>query len=225
MTEAEWLTCCDPEPMLTVVQGQFDERKVRVFAVACCRRIWDVLSDVSRDAVNVAERYAFCHIERGSLEAAYNRALSVRAIAPCFHAPSAAFWAASPNIMTAPHGSGASRRPINWIVSAVAHTRAALATEQQGFRADPWAAAEARERRELANILRGIAGSPFRPATPYSQTIIALARALRSGSDCAFALHDALLESGHAELAEHFREPKELHPEGCWAMDLIVGKV
>jgi hypothetical protein len=33
------------------------------------------------------------------------------------------------------------------------------------------------------------------------------------GQDCAFALHDALLEAGHAELAEHFREGKS-HPKG-----------
>jgi hypothetical protein len=35
-------------------------------------------------------------------------------------------------------------------------------------------------------------------------------------------LHDALLEAGHAELAEAFREP--MHPKGCWALDLILGK-
>jgi hypothetical protein len=44
-----------------------------------------------------------------------------------------------------------------------------------------------------------------------------------AGEACHFALHDALLEAGHPELAEHFREEKD-HPKGCWVVDLIVGK-
>jgi len=53
--------------------------------------------------------------------------------------------------------------------------------------------------------------------------VVQLAESLYAGQDCAFALHDALLEAGHAELAEHFREEKS-HPKGCWVVDLILGK-
>jgi hypothetical protein len=56
-----------------------------------------------------------------------------------------------------------------------------------------------------------------------SSTVTQLAESLYAGEDCAFALHDALLEAGHAELAQHFREEK-WHPKGCWALDLILGK-
>ncbi len=35
---------------------------------------------------------------------------------------------------------------------------------------------------------------------------------------------DALLEAGHPELAEHFRDAKEWHPKGCWVVDLLLGK-
>jgi hypothetical protein len=52
---------------------------------------------------------------------------------------------------------------------------------------------------------------------------VQLADSLYEGQDCAFALHDALLEAGHAELAEHFREEKA-HPKGCWVVDMILGK-
>jgi hypothetical protein len=42
-----------------------------------------------------------------------------------------------------------------------------------------------------------------------------------AGEDRSFALHDALLEAGHAELADHFRAKD--HPKGCWVLDLILG--
>jgi hypothetical protein len=79
------------------------------------------------------------------------------------------------------------------------------------------------ERVEQAKLLREIAGNPFRPLMPREPlplTVVQLAESLYAGEDCAFALHDALLEAGHTELAEHFREPK--HPKGCWALDLIL---
>jgi hypothetical protein len=75
-------------------------------------------------------------------------------------------------------------------------------------------------------LFRHIMGNPFRPypAPPsWPSTVVQLAESLYAGQDCAFALHDALLEAGHAELAEHFREEKS-HPKGCWAMDVILGK-
>ena len=59
--------------------------------------------------------------------------------------------------------------------------------------------------------------------TRQAPTVVQLAESLYAGQDCAFALHDALLEAGHAELAEHFREERS-HPKGCWVVDLILGK-
>ena len=69
MTEAEWLACTDPQEMhdflwvkasdgLKRNEGR-GQRMMRLFAVACCRRIWHLLIDKrSREAVEVAERYA-----------------------------------------------------------------------------------------------------------------------------------------------------------------------
>ena len=54
-------------------------------------------------------------------------------------------------------------------------------------------------------------------------TVVQLADALYNGQDCGFALHDALLEAGHPDLAEHFPQEQH-HPKGCWGVDLLLGK-
>jgi hypothetical protein len=76
-----------------------------------------------------------------------------------------------------------------------------------------------------AALLRHVVGNPFQRKVAIgllSSAISTLADALYTGEPCHYALHDALLEAGHADLAAHFREP--YHPKGCWALDLILGK-
>lgn len=59
MTEAEWSACTNAHELLAVVWGRADERSRRLFIVACCRRIDDLLVDErSRRAVEVASRRA-----------------------------------------------------------------------------------------------------------------------------------------------------------------------
>jgi hypothetical protein len=80
------------------------------------------------------------------------------------------------------------------------------------------------ERQQQARLLRHLVGNPFRPCPvpPYwPSAILQLAEAVYWGEDAAFALHDALLEAGHGELAEHFRQ-ESWHPKGCWVVDLVL---
>jgi hypothetical protein len=81
------------------------------------------------------------------------------------------------------------------------------------------------EQAAQVSLVHHIFGNPFRPAAldrRPARPIPALAEALYAGDNCAFALHDALLDAGHADLALHFSAHN--HPRGCWALDLLLGK-
>jgi hypothetical protein len=57
--ETAWLACTDPDAMLRFLRGRVSERKLRLFACACIRRIWTLLpDDRCRQAVQVIERCA-----------------------------------------------------------------------------------------------------------------------------------------------------------------------
>src|SRR5262245_38159676 len=59
MNESEWLTCFDPSPMFFCIENVASQRKLRLLAVACCRRVWECLpEEPSRKALAVLERYA-----------------------------------------------------------------------------------------------------------------------------------------------------------------------
>lgn len=59
MTEKDWLESTDPTPMLECVRGKMSERKLRLFAVGCCRRVWGLIKDEHfRSAVLAAELFA-----------------------------------------------------------------------------------------------------------------------------------------------------------------------
>jgi hypothetical protein len=59
MTEAEWLECSDPVPLLEFLRGKASDRKLRLFACACCQRpYFQVALKAYREAVEAAQREA-----------------------------------------------------------------------------------------------------------------------------------------------------------------------
>jgi hypothetical protein len=45
VTEEQWLACDNPRAMLAFLWGKAGDRRFRLFQVACCRRVWDLLPD------------------------------------------------------------------------------------------------------------------------------------------------------------------------------------
>src|SRR5437660_72109 len=69
MTERDWLACTEPTPMVEFVRGKVSDRKLRLFAVACCRRGRSILrSRTTLAALEALEAYADGLITRKAME-------------------------------------------------------------------------------------------------------------------------------------------------------------
>jgi hypothetical protein len=59
VTETQWMRSQDLGAMLNALGGEVSDSKLRLFACACCRLIWDVIdTDLHRRAVEYAEWFA-----------------------------------------------------------------------------------------------------------------------------------------------------------------------
>jgi hypothetical protein len=217
MTEAEWLGCTDPQKMLEFLRGKAGDRPFRLFAVACCRRLWGLLVDErSRAALAAAERCAEDAASREELSAALDQAEAV---------------------VLLPDGqldlALIERRAANVVAVACTDDAYIAASESAGYAASLADALEARP--PQADLLRCIFGNPFRPSLPLPSAVLAwndaTVRRIAVGiyDDRAFdhlpILADALLDAGceNADLLGHLRGPGP-HVRGCWAVDLLLGK-
>jgi hypothetical protein len=223
MTEAEWLGCKTPERLFAHFCARTNQRKRRLFVCACCRRVWHIFrAEGLRQVIEMSELSADGRASAVDLQTAVNRAERLT--------PSS--WrdtlVSSPQML-----SNALRIALNSTVDNIgANQLSELANliyvaVQQDYTVwnswFDWGAAP----REQAALIRHLMAIPFRPPPTeisLDHTVRQLAEAIYSGESCTFALHDALLDTGHAELAAHFRDPAEWHPKGCWALDLILGK-
>jgi hypothetical protein len=210
MTKAEWLACDDPAPMLDSLRGKASQRKLRLFACACVRRVEHLLETyLSRQALEVAERYA-----DGSADDHQRRkARQVMNYRGGGEAHWQAFQACERCVSDA-HGAE--------IAGEVSRLTAAH---------PDWG-----EQRHQCDLLRDIFGpAPFRRLPRLNPawlaweggTVPKLAASIydERAFDRLPILADALEEAGcdAAELLTHLRWPGP-HVRGCWALDLVLGK-
>ena len=196
--------------MLLSLGDRATERKVRLFACACCRLIWPMIDDPSaRSAVEEAERFADGFATQDQLAAAY------RLAAPVITAANKAALTTSESPFT----------------SSVAIDSITAARDAVSFSsADPESAFDVENGRQL-NLLHCIFGNPFRPVTldPNWKTSTVLALAQGIYDERAFErlpiLADALQDAGcdNEEMLAHCRGDGP-HARGCWVVDLVLGK-
>lgn len=205
--ETLWLRSNSPKDMLDLLTGKFtpSDRKLRLFSCACCRHDWRFLIDQrSQRAVEVAEKYADGLAGEAEREEAQSAAAGVRQVAGI-----PAQWTAVTVARTAAEQT----------IEAATHAARSLATEGDEYNFEKWQ----REMIWQCDLLRHIMGNPFSPYPApdhWPADVVRLAEAQYNGEDCSFALHDALLEAGHPDLAAHIRREKS-HPRGCWVLDLL----
>jgi hypothetical protein len=221
MTEAEWLACEDPAPMIEFLRGKVSERKLRLFCCACCRRVWHHLGRGRRRAVEIAERCA----------------------------DGVAGWWGSlwGEFLSLPLGNwqqesgGPQRAAVHVAVSAWPGGRrpdpVAAATQVAQLTAadDPTAAVS------QAALLREVVGPlPFRVRWAWQRrgvavqpdwltsTVGTLASQMYESRNFGAMpiLADALQDAGcdNDEVLNHCRDERATHVRGCWVVDLVLGK-
>lgn len=152
MTDQEqtWLMSVNPAEMLPLLGWGPDDRKLRLFAIACCRRVWSLLPESAKHAVDVAERFAAGRADRNALTLA-NQAVAVLRTDGTYNP------AARAAVMA---GSVWGER----VLADGAARNATLALHESR----PWTGAEAAEMKAQAGLLRCIFGNPFRPVVVRS---------------------------------------------------------
>jgi hypothetical protein len=250
VNEQEWAVCDNPDEMLNFLQGTgcASERKLRLFAVACCRRIWHLMTDdrsrrivvVSElDADGKATEQECIHAFGGALEAWGESGLNI----------TDERWFLEPGPPMTPEEITA--------LAMHAANIAALRLDQHSssFNPEHVAAKAARaihfidyrnspERPLQCALLRDIFGPlPFRPIPPLLPSvktwddgiIVKLAtaiyeeRTLPEGTLDSLrlgVLADALEEAGVSDpdIIGHLRHQGAVHTRGCYVIDWLLGK-
>jgi hypothetical protein len=233
MTEAEWLACHDQWQMLEVPAVARSERKLRLIACLCCRRIWHVIpAPEARRCVEVAEEYADGLVGREELRSAIADSMAACEKLP---RPLGPGQADAINAVSRVHRSGPAGRDPSLGLAAVAWaTVEALRTRRPD---EPKDELEVRHLKLLraeagrqCDLFREVFGNPFRPAdfAPWrTSTAVALARQMYEARDFSAMpiLADALQDAGCTDddVLDHCRGPGP-HVRGCWVLDLVLGK-
>src|SRR5262245_1248022 len=215
MTEAEWLASTEVRKLLFYLRGsgRASDRRLRLFAVSCCRRLWHLLADDPiRRAILVVERHTDEQADDRELAEARQAAMAAQGR-----------WPPWPTMAQMNAGT-----------AAVACTAGPFAAAKQAS----WDVEGALRAEAVTDLLHGLFANAFRPValdpTWRTAEVMALAtaayeeRILPAGTldrDRLAVLADALEDAGcdNADILAHLRGPGP-HVRGCWVLDLLLGK-
>ncbi len=220
MTDQEWLSGDDPQQMLQFLGAIPTDRKLRLFAVACCSRCADILADPRHSRlVTVVELLA------DNLTTTDAR----RDARDCLFASNYALWAATQEdaFASALRGSQDIALHVSQggydLVGSSASLEEKLAAVDTEYQKESIAQVE---------LLRDIFGNPFSPVafSPSWRTTDVMLLAQGIYDEKAFdrmpiladALHDAGCDSD--DILNHCRDTTATHVRGCWVVDLVLGK-
>jgi hypothetical protein len=214
MTDAEWLTCSDPLPMLSFLFGRpVDECSTEDLASARKKLLLDCA----------------CYSRLGRLVPLYGRLWQA-------HAEKAA-EGEYPKDLLGSEGEDADCELL-WALNRVTEEeaerlRALLDVWTLCYNRDGTAPPFHPERAAQAALVRDIYGNPFRPVTldpscaaPAVTTVACAIYEANAFDYCMDRLIEALQEAGCSskEILDHCREPGP-HVRGCWVVDLLLGKL
>lgn len=242
MNESEWMQAEAPNLMLEHLDQTISPRKLRLFGVACCRRIWDLITeDKCRRAVVLAERLAD---GRGSWDEATHLKDDLKNLylllneQMCSEDKKAQvkLWCIGATQNTLQHDEAyLNSLPIAPgepdLIRVFQCASSAIAYQHVEHVSDPLPAVYFFETRAQANLLREVLGNPFEnfrlDRNCLNEKMLKFAEEIYEDSafqripDLGKMLKDAgcknegLLEHCHRSIG---------HVRGCWAIDRILGK-
>lgn len=229
MNKEEWRKEIDVSLMIPSILDRGD-RKLRLFAVACCREYWDRLKNKHKKAVEVAEKYAdgLCSVEE--LREQHRKMESANSTG-LFFALEELTYNRRILLSDCTRSIASDMTGLYWIRNWITEEAAARHSEEN----ERTEAAFVRARRKQSLIIKDIYRHPLaasETADPQwlqwnDKTVLHLAESMYDTREFLYMpiLADALEESGcvDQEILEHCRKPQE-HWKGCWVVDLLLGK-
>jgi hypothetical protein len=202
--EADWLTDSDPFVMLQLIEGKVSQRKLRLFACACVRRLLSPTDNGPiQQILSISEQFADGLVDVTLLDRAHNQPVPIATRSENLRE---ALLLGSAIATASPEALGAAR-----LTSEYGNRINSLFPDQ--------------EKHEQADLLREICGNPFQDfvlptAIPFP--ILQLAEKVYLGQTPHSSLQAPLLTLGLPNVAAHFRSGS--HPRGCCILDLILSK-
>ncbi|MCI0704909.1 MAG: hypothetical protein L0241_27940 [Planctomycetia bacterium] len=228
--------------MLETLRDAANQRKFRLFASACCRRLTPHFKDeCSLRMVEISDLFADDQVSLDELNAAFDEA-AVAQEAIHLEGGDAVDQASAEAVLGLREGL-----EIGQVFEGVDEVAGALASaavwelihrpgrhwrETEAECQEVEEAGASKEFAVLAILLRDIFGNPFQPVAPNpawrTDTVLALARQMYESRDFSAMpiLADALQDAGcdNEDVLNHCRDTNQPHVRGCWVVDLVLGK-